>query len=67
MTLGAERVGGVIGVTGVGWTVSLWIWGNVSLVGMTVSGGTWLSVLYWHASAKHGIPAMAANFTIVLS
>ena len=67
MTLGAERVGGVIGVTGVGWTVSLWIWGNVSLVGMSVSGGTWLSVLYWHASAEDSIPEMAANFNGVLS
>ena len=34
------------GFTGVGWPVSLWIWSYVSLVGRSVSGGTWLSVLY---------------------
>ena len=41
----------------------------MSLVGRSVSGGTWLSVLNWHAGAEHGIPAMAAalHWSVVIN
>ena len=59
----------VCGDTGVGWTVSLWICSSVSLVGRSVSGGTWLSVMYWHSVAEHGIPAMVAvlHWSVVIN
>ena len=43
------------GVTGLyrGGSVSLWTWSSGSLVGRSVSGSTWLSVLHWHYGAEH--------------